>query len=110
MSVQHVQLAQGRWVEMTLAEQLANVGSEVERALNWRAKHHAEYAQKAYERALELMDFTLGDPKHRARCKELARVREALVDDFVGTNEFQSSEASWRKYFLAFNYLARKDR
>ncbi len=34
----HPGLAAGRWFELTLVEQLANVGSEIERALNWAAK------------------------------------------------------------------------
>ena len=37
---------------------MANVGSEVERALNWQAKGNKEYSRLAFERALELLDFT----------------------------------------------------
>jgi hypothetical protein len=32
----HQNLAVGRWFEMTLAEQLGNVGSEVGRAIKWQ--------------------------------------------------------------------------
>ena len=56
---------------------MANVGSEFERALNWRAKDNADYSRRAFERALELMDLTLACAKGYARLKELARVREA---------------------------------
>jgi len=109
MNVQHKNLAQGRWASMPFVEQMANIGSEVERALNWRAKHNADYSQRACERALELIDLTLGTVKGPARLKELARVREAIVDYFFGTNQYQSSEALWKKYFLSFTYAARKN-
>ncbi len=108
MSFQHKQLAAGRWYQLSLVEQMANIGSEVERSLNWRAKNHASYCQLAFERALELMDLTLADPKNITRLKELARVREVMVDFFWGENQFVSTETSWRKYFSCFTYAARK--
>ncbi len=110
MSYQHGDLAAGRWRRLSLAEQMANIGSEVERALNWQAKDNADYGRRAFERALELMDLTLESVKDYARLKELARVREAIVDYFVGSNQFGSTEASWRRYFGNFAYAARRDR
>ena len=86
---------------------MANIGSEVERALNWQAKNNVEYSQKAFERVLELLDLTLDGTTAPARFKELARAREAIADYFVGTNQFKSTEASWRRYFLPFAYAAR---
>lgn len=109
MSYQHKELAAGRWKELSFLEQMANVGSEVERALNWRMKNNAAYCQKAAERALELLDFTLDGQKGFARLRELARIREAVVDYFFGTNQFLSTEASWRRYFLYFACAARKN-
>ncbi len=108
MSYQHKELAAGRWRELPLVEQMANIGSEVERALSWREKGNAEYGRKAFERALELVDLTLACPHRRSRLQEIARLREALVDYFHGTNEFGSTESSWRKYFLHFAYAARR--
>jgi len=107
MAYQHKDLASGRWERMTFLEQMANIGSEVERALNWKAKNNAPYAQKAFERALELLDLTLDSVKGAARLKELLRVREAITDYFLGSNQFNSTEASWRKYFLPFAYSVR---
>lgn len=109
MSYQHKDLAAGRWSEMPFLVQMANIGSEVERALNWQAKHNSAYSQKAFERALELVDLTLESVTSIARLKELARMREALVDYFFGKNQFASTENSWRKYFSYFTYTARKN-
>lgn len=105
---QHRDLAAGRWERMPFLDQIANIGSEVERALNWKAKHNEAHSQKAFERALELMDLTLKNRWSGSRLKEVARVREALVDYFFGANEFGSTEKSWRRYFYHFAYAARR--
>ncbi|MFC1808146.1 hypothetical protein ACFL0T_07290 [Candidatus Omnitrophota bacterium] len=109
MSIQHKELAEGRWHEMPLCEQMANIGSEVSRALNWRNKGKSDYSQKAVNRALELLDLTIASVKKYSKLKELSRAREALVDFFYGTNEFSSSEVLWRKYFDHFNYVVRRN-
>ncbi|MCB2230880.1 hypothetical protein KQH82_09225 [bacterium] len=109
MPAHHKNLTLERWSRFSLAEQMANIGSEVHRALNWRNKGHAEYERLAVERALELFDFTLDVRHSRARLKEIARARELVVDHFLGSNEYGSTEAQWRSYFDQFNYLARRD-
>ena len=106
MKHQHGELASGRWKDMTLSEQMANIGSEVSRALNWKKKSNEEYSRKAAVRALELIDLSLDCRESLPRLREIARMREAVVDYFWGNNEFSSSEALWRNYFDHFNYAA----
>ena len=105
-ALQHEELAAGRWQTLSLVTQLANVGSEVERALNWRNKHNPEYSRLSVLRALELMNLTIADPRNRHRLKEPTRLREALLDDFFGNNEFHSTEKIWRNYFYNFAYAS----
>jgi hypothetical protein len=106
MSAVHSELAAGRWYTFPLVEQLANVGSEVERALSWTAKGNAEYSRRAITRGLELLGLTIADPRHRHRLKELTRLRETLLDYFWGENEFGSGERTWRRYFQAYGTAA----
>lgn len=106
---QHKELAAGRWKQLSFLEQMANIGSEVDRALNWRAKRNNDYCRRSFERALELIDLTLECGGAATRLKELARTREAVVDYFFGANEYGSTEGSWRKYFFYFAYAARKN-
>lgn len=110
MSYQHKELAGGRWEKLTFFEQMANIGSEIERALNWHTKQNTAYCQKSFERALELIDLTLDSTKSFPRLKELARLREAAVDYFFGINQFNSTEESFKKYFFNFTFAARKNR
>lgn len=108
MSLQHKELADGKWGRMSFLGQMANIGSEVNRALSWKIKKNQDYSRRAFERALELIDLTLDNVKGQARLKEVARMREAIVDFFAGSNQFGSTENLWRKYFLAFAYAARR--
>ncbi|MFC1698881.1 hypothetical protein ACFL1I_02835 [Candidatus Omnitrophota bacterium] len=109
MSYQHKELAKGRWNQLSFVEQMANIGSEVERAVNWRLKGNSAYCQRAAERILELISLTLDSVKGFARRKEVARLREAVVDYFFGANQFKSSEVLWKKYFACFTYAARRN-
>ena len=109
MSAQHQDLARGRWRKMEFLLQMANTASEVERSLNWREKGNEAYSRRASERAIELLDLTLDDPKNRSRLKEIARAREMLTDFFWGNNEYGATAASWRSYFSKFTFAARKD-
>ncbi len=83
MNPQHRDLAAGRWHKMPFLEQMANIGSEVERALNWKARQNADYSRKAFERALELVDLTLESASGMARFKELARLRAEILCDVI---------------------------
>jgi len=106
MAYQHQELALGRWQKLSFFEQMANVGSEVSRAINWRAKSAAD-SQLAFERALELLDLTIDDAKNKKRLRELLRVREVMADYFQFDNIYGSTDKSWQNYFYAFNYAAR---
>lgn len=109
MSYQHKGLAEGRWKQLSFVEQMANIGSEVVRALNWRAKNNPDYSQKAFERSLELIDLTLDSTRNFPRLKELCRLREVIVEYFLGSNPFQYTEESLKEYFLNFAVAARKN-
>jgi len=108
IKIQHKDLAEGKWEQMSLCKQMANIGSEVVRALNWQKKGKKDFSQKAVIRALELLDLSLDSIKTFSRIKEIARLREAVVDYFYGPNQFSSSETSWLNYFNHFNYAARR--
>ena len=103
----HKELTAERWYQFSLFEQLANVGTDIERAIQWKKRGKEDDSQKALERALELLDYTIFDPKNKgSKRRELCRVREALKDYFWGDNEYGSTDELWSNYFYAFNYAA----
>ena len=107
MTPHHKELAAGRWKQLSFAEQMANIGCEIERTISWKQKGRPEISSRAFERALELMDLTIADEKNHARLKELTRVREALSDHFFFNNFYQSTPESWQRYFHSFLIAAR---
>lgn len=111
MPIQHVNLANGNWFTLTLADQLGNVGSEVGRAESWHRRGNREYFVKAASRMLELLDLTLADPRWAGpKRKEIARVREALCDSFFGQKEMGGSMESWNRYFNQFAIMSRSQK
>jgi hypothetical protein len=95
---------------LSFAEQMANVGSEIERTISWKQRGHPDYSGRAFERALELLDLTIADAKNRRRLRELLRVRESLADYFFFDNSYQSTRESWQRYFGAFLVAVRGKR
>lgn len=109
--VYHKGLTLERWSIFSVAEQLANVGCEIERTIRWRDRGNAEYSRISFERALELMALTKIDPKHSKGCrKELCRAYEALVDHFMCDNEYNTTDEQWQNYFYQFSYAAAIER
>ncbi len=100
----HKDLENSRWNNFSFYQQMANIGSEVERAINWKKKGNQQYSRLAFERMLELFDMTISDQKNKNRLKELCRLREILVDYLWGKNIYQSKEKPTKNYFYAFNY------
>lgn len=104
----HKTLAAGRWQTFSLAEQLGNIGSEVSRAKNWQGKDEKLF-WSAVERASELFDLTLQDPRWRGRLREIARAREVFADAVTGGKEYKSSLGELARYFDTFALAARRD-
>lgn len=108
MTSAHPELASGKWNALPFPDQMANIGSEVERAIRWKNKGNTEFFHLAFARAIELLDLCLADHKNNPRLKELARVRETLADYFLFDNVYGSSDKKWQNYFYGFNFAARR--
>jgi hypothetical protein len=102
----HKELSIRRWKRFNIAEQLANVGSEVFRTLDWKQKDKTT-SWLAFERSLELFDLTLASHRKYSTLKEVARARELWVDYYYGNNQYQSNDKEWQMYFMQFTFLAR---
>ncbi len=109
MNIQHKSLANGRWAKMTFAEQMANIGSEVSRAIKWKNKNKIEYSHKSINRAHELLWLTIESVTIKSHLRELTRTREAINDYFYGDNEYGTTDMIWENYFNHFNIKARSN-
>lgn len=107
MTIFNENLTKERWFSLSFFEQMANLGSEVSRAIKWKKKD-PERSKYAFESALELLDLTIEDTKNKKRSKleELCRLREVLADYFCFDNIYGSNDEKWNNYFYGFNYAA----
>jgi hypothetical protein len=100
-----------RWRTLPLVEQLANVGSEVERAIRAHEAGNDARRTMAMARALELFDLTATDERWRGtRRREILRAREEFCRLFFDAHVPVASAHGLRRYFLAFAVAARQDR
>ena len=105
---EHSALAAGKWQSLTLIEQLANVGSEVARAINAHEGRLIERRDSAVKRGLELFDLTAADERWRGhRRREVLRAREEFCRLFWGEAD-GAAAAALNRYFLQFAFAARR--
>lgn len=104
----HSDLTQGRWQQLSLAEQLGNIGSEISRVRLARRQHNSEDGPVA--RALELMDLTKVDPRWHAGRRELSRLREVFVDALSGGHDYATTLDDLQNYCDVFAFQARLGR
>jgi hypothetical protein len=100
-----------RWRRFTISEQLANVGSEVERAIRSHQAGQQTRFDNALTRALALFDLTATDERWRGRRRrEILRAREEFCRLFFDPVVSPDSVAGLTRYFLAFAVNARRTR
>lgn len=102
----HKDLTKEKWFGLDFFSQMANIGAEVGRAINWRGKDK-NLSESAFYRGLELLDLTIEDKKNINKLKELCRLREIIADYFYFDNTYKSTDQKMNDYFYVFNYAAR---
>ena len=91
-----------KWMKMSLAQQMGNIGSEFSRTISLKQKGDLKNAQNSFDRVLELLDLTISQRKNR----ELFKLREVICDLFLGSNIYKVSTKFLKDYFLFFALLA----
>ncbi len=104
----HPGLTVEKWNSYFPETQLGNIGAEVLRMINWQKQGEDNSARLSLERALELIDLTVGDPKWQGRSKELLRMREILCARIYAPEEFFVSGEQLENYFNPFAVIARR--
>jgi hypothetical protein len=109
MKFQHKELSEGGWQKLSLAEQFANIGSEVSRAIRWHGRDEKLF-WSSVERALELFYLTMSDLRWHHRLKEITRLHEVFCDAVLGGEEYNSQLQEIERYFFYFALYSRKGR
>lgn len=94
-----------KWAQLTIFEQMGNIGSEVGRALKAKRRGDQESMRGALYRGLDLFDLTAAVWAERKspRTKEILSAREQFVQA-LSTGE---GEDGLEEYFMAFAMAAR---
>ena len=71
-----------RWKNFTKRQQLLTIGAELMRAKTWQNRDKDKFLP-ALERALELIDLTLSDPKWKDSLLMILRLREEIAKFYV---------------------------
>ena len=95
-------IAPQRWHQMSLAQQMGHIGSELGRARRLESQNDSPNRDQALERALDLLDLTLNDRRWQARFRELARFREVVSDWFIGSAAYEIPPEALEDYCTQF--------
>ena len=94
-------MSKDRWEQMSISEQMMNIGGELERAIAWKNKNDFEKMNHFLNKVREWMGLTIADPKNRGRIRELELVQEEY-EDFFGENQSKNQEETLMKYWNSF--------
>ncbi len=94
-------MSKDRWEQMSISEQMMNIGGELERAIAWKNKNDPEKMNNYLEKVRQWMGLTMADPKNRGRLGELVLAQEEY-EDFFGENHWNNSADTIMKYWDSF--------
>lgn len=98
-----------RWSQLSFAQQMGNIGSEIARAKHWNEHLDEPSKKKALERALELTDLTIELSKGSFnKLRELTRLREVLADWYSNLKHYTVSYQNIQDYCTQFILLKQK--
>ena len=103
----YVGVSKERWWTLSLAHQLANIGSEVGRAAKWQGRDENSF-WGAVTRAMELFNLTQSDKRWIKRRSEIDRSKELFADAVLGGTEYKTTLQDLEKYFMQFAAIAMK--
>ncbi len=95
--VHHKHLDSVKWNSFSKAQQLLMIASELSRAGSWMKRGDGFAVRQFDERAFELIDLTLEDPKWSGKTRELCRFRELLAERYqLHSMDFQYNRLLYR--------------
>ncbi|MCD8347145.1 MAG: hypothetical protein LUD16_04155 [Lachnospiraceae bacterium] len=91
-----------KWFDMPIGQQICNAGSELGRAIRRKNKNDMLGAQEFCIHAIEMLSYTKLDPKNVNCRNELTCAQEEILDYILGDNLYQNDDQSIMKWYDAF--------
>ena len=98
-------MAAGRWFEYPCDEQMANIGSDVYRAIKQYKENNLKRFSVYYDMALELFDLTIKDKRWEEKSDEVIQMRERFSKLFSDSDSFKNLDEEFElvdNYFLQY--------
>lgn len=97
------------WQQLTIYEQMANIGSEVNRIFAWQQKNKVDPAQQATKRAVDLVEQTATDPKNSNCKKELRTLKQLIIKmSRPPIDKAETQPQTLINFFLAYGLAVRR--
>ena len=91
-----------RWFNLSLVQQMVNIGNEVKRALQFPSDSNKR--AMFLNRAIQYTQLTMEDPKNTHVLPELLISKEVL-EDYCGEHKLACTEGQVIGYYQAYQYL-----
>lgn len=95
-----------RWQQLSLLEQMGNIGSEVGRSLRAKRQNDDQAAEMAFSRTLDLIEASIKSFKTYPKLKELMRAKREYMHAYFEDRDPEGIE----NYFMQFAIAARLQR
>lgn len=102
----HPNLTSKKWQSLSQERQILNIAAEFSRAKNWLVKKQTNEVLYCLNRAFELIDLTINDPRWQKSLNELLRLREILANFYWQTNKNIKEFIKIFKALLLFNKIS----
>lgn len=91
-----------KWFELSLVQQMVNIGNEVKRAL--RLPSETEQRNAFLDKAIQYTNLTMEDPKNFRVMPEL-RISREVLEDYRGGHFLDCTDGQIIGYYIAYQYL-----
>ena len=91
-----------KWFELSLVQQMINIGNEVKRALKFSSD--SDKRNMFFDRAIRYTNFTMEDPKNAHVLSELLISKEVL-EDYRGEHNLACTGEQINGYYQTYQYL-----
>lgn len=91
-----------KWFELSLVQQMINIGNEVKRALRYSSD--SSKMNMFFDKAIQFTQLTMDDPKNAHVLSELLISKEVL-EDYRGERNLACTEEQINGYYQAYQYL-----
>lgn len=91
-----------RWFELTLIEQMINIGNEVKRG--FRFDNNVERRNSFLDKAIQYTELSIADPKNKRVIPEL-KIGKEVLEDYTKDHYLNCSKEEINRYYQNFQLL-----